>query len=430
MEKFNPPLPQFETSPADTEHETRSLSPEKLLGEPKEFSALVQGAANTIHTRASGREIVVVTVTGEPTSSSLAAAIATRLEAPLIEIIPKELADKEKGTGRTIRVAKDIGGDPYYVLVTPEVSNPQSLQQTIEALRKEKSGKFANASFSVCTGEKMELNLTNIPQIEDVFAPAPNESSPRSYERTPNYSSSEELQHGYIEALAMTGAVKIASSLEDRFTLRAKKSDGTPNRSFLYVDTSDITASAESRNLLMAAVENLLTENVGRDNLHRVVLISVEGKSSNAMCGVCRDHLQLPQIEVARAGENNTENNLIYFPDHLPADPIFVMLDGVLTSGQTVLEAHTALKEAHPKIFKTGTDIRLVVGLARDPEDVALKRLADTGFNNVASVATLEHAIASRWENLTDQQRRGIQEELSPGQNNKLNTLLTKLTNK
>ncbi len=224
----------------------------------------------------------------------------------------------------------------------------------------------------------------------------------------------ERSKAAYIDALVLAGAIKIAgndepfdknTNPEGVHTLRSGK------KSWIYIDHSDVINQPDTFKPFVEAMRDSILTTLPID---QTVFINIHGKTSPQLTGTLAYLLERPQIEIISTHLAELEKGsgkTIRLPREMPAQPIFVFLDSVLTTGNTVAETAALLKKEYPSIFNDAR-FHLEIGVVRETER-ALHTLAKEGIRSIGYVATIDDIILEVWPQLSDIQRHALLAEFS-----------------
>lgn len=203
----------------------------------------------------------------------------------------------------------------------------------------------------------------------------------------------ETYKRAYRDAVARSGAIKIADRPERYFRLR------NGSLSPVYVDHGSLLCRPETNRLLVKSLGREIAVLAG---FRPVVLANVDSKSSPHLVGAIATERKYRQIVVVPEAVHKAEQGLnlrARLPGDLREDDRIVIVDDVLTpSDTTALRAieliRRELEEALGTIRASKVQYSLVVGCIREPDKV-LRSFQDTGIT-VRWLASLDEVLDAK----------------------------------
>lgn len=203
----------------------------------------------------------------------------------------------------------------------------------------------------------------------------------------------------YLKALVKANAIKLGD-----FTLRNGK------KSCIYIDHGDLICNPDTNKAFIKAILEYIQSNFSKKS---TVLINVDSKSSPQITGALanageyRQIVLLPKdVYVAEKGTNR----MIRFPMNINRTDKFIIVDDVLTSGQTVIDVAQKVKSFLIKNYRINNpQFYVIVGLARNPK-IVMKKLAKVNIKSYWLI-DLETILSYIWHTLSAKQKTLVQLE-------------------
>ena len=210
----------------------------------------------------------------------------------------------------------------------------------------------------------------------------------------------------YRDGLYRSGAVLVATDGEQLFGLRSG------GESWVYVDHGELMTKPEHFRPFVTALALQIRQLFDPE---KVVLLNVLSKCSPQMTGAVAYSGEFRQIGVlsdaVAEAEKGTRRGL-RVPKDIGVGDTLVFLDDVLTTGKTVVETMTRVRNG--LVERLGEvagemQVHLLVGLARNPEK-ATNDLLGYGIQP-HWLTTLDEVIRQCWPALTSVQQNGLKRE-------------------
>ena len=179
--------------------------------------------------------------------------------------------------------------------------------------------------------------------------------------------------------------------------------------SWIYIDHGDALCQPSTERPFIEAIGTIIENSFSNEN---VVLLNLASKSSPHVTGAvafrndCRQIIVSP--EAVADAERGTNRN-VRLPNILKGEDILVVVDDVLTSGETLKRGLKIARNALRDRLGDGADklaSHLVVGINRaTPETIEI--LKQEGIT-ITSLASIEEIITIIWQKLTPKQQAGL----------------------
>ena len=210
-----------------------------------------------------------------------------------------------------------------------------------------------------------------------------------------------EQVRSYIDALFETNAVKIAKDPDALFVTR------NGGESWIYVDHGDLIADKKGNQAFINALREIVEPQFSQD---KTVLLNVLSKASAQTTGAIAYACGYSQIPFQSEEVKDLERGTLRMFRLPNMDKVthLVIIDDVLTTGQTIVETMDILKK-HSSLDITKLSIHAVVGLARKPKQSTqnLQKVHITP-HWLTSLTAIIHAT---WPSLTEKQKVGLKQE-------------------
>lgn len=212
-----------------------------------------------------------------------------------------------------------------------------------------------------------------------------------------------------LQALINTGAIKVAPNEGDRYTLRNQQFKGEVFPSWWFVNMDKVATERVPFRSTVDAMSAMVMQSFP-DQEHNVI-INVASKDSAQYAGALSYTLGGKQgilrPDVMLKVEKGPSDKPLLLPDGLGTGTgyNFIIIDGVVTTGQTAIETTREIRKQCPD-----GNIALAAAVARNPA-FANRLFAPEGIR-LLSMATLDDIIDSQWGSLTEEQQMGTIQEM------------------